>query len=82
MEFTGLARYTRGTMVSTAPVRTAGGTLMLFAPGEGHELSHHTAPPGTVIVALEGREEVIAGGHSIPTGPGQAVLLPADIPPR
>ncbi len=80
VDLAGLVEVSSGGIVSRQLTRAAGGNLTLFAFDAGQELSEHTSPFDALVVILEGRAELVIGGASVFAGPGQAVLMPADVP--
>lgn len=75
-----LVEYAPGAVVSKKLLRTAGGTLTLFAFDQGQELSEHTAPFDALVQVLDGRVELIIGGVPVPASAGESVLMPAGVP--
>jgi quercetin dioxygenase-like cupin family protein len=55
----GLAGYQEGAVVSRILLKRVGGTITLFAFGEGQSLSEHTAPFDAVAHVLEGEAELV-----------------------
>ncbi len=75
-----LVSFQPGAVVSRTLVKTAGGTVTLFAFDEGQALSEHTAPFDAIAHVLEGEVRLTVGGKSLAAGPGEAVLMPAGVP--
>ena len=75
-----LAEVAEAATLSRVLVRSAGGSVTLFAFAAGQELSEHTAPFDALVHVLEGRLELRVGGASVQAGAGELVLMPADVP--
>ena len=75
-----LVDYAPGAVVSRTIARNDAGTVTLFAFDAGQELSEHSAPFDALVHVLDGRAELIIGGEAVPTGQGQLVVMPADVP--
>jgi quercetin dioxygenase-like cupin family protein len=75
-----LARVSEAATLSRVLVRSAGGSVTLFAFAAGQELSEHTAPFDALVHVLEGRLELRIGGASVRAGAGEIVLMPAGVP--
>ncbi len=75
-----LAEVAEAATLSRVLVRSAGGSVTLFAFARGQELSEHTAPFEALVHVLEGQLELLIGGKSVHASPGNIVLMPADIP--
>lgn len=69
-----------GAVVSRTLMKTAGGTVTLFAFDEGQALSEHTAPFDALVHVLEGRLTVTIAGEGHALEDGDAVLMPANVP--
>jgi quercetin dioxygenase-like cupin family protein len=76
----GLAGYQESAVVSRTLLKRAGGTITLFAFGEGQSLSEHTAPFDAVAHVLEGEAEVTIAGVKLTVSAGAMVLMPANQP--
>lgn len=72
--------YVPGAVVSRTLVKSAAGTLTLFAFDEGEGLSEHTAPFGALVQVLDGVAEITIGGQRVTTRAGETVLMPAHVP--
>src|ERR1035441_7289083 len=77
-----LVNYQEGSVVSRTIVKRATGTVTLFAFDEGQGLSEHTAAFDAVAHILEGAAEITVSGKALRTTVGEAVLKPANQPPR
>lgn len=75
-----LVDYAPGAVVSRTMAGNDAGTVTLFAFDAGQELSEHSAPFDALVHVLDGRAELIIGGEAVSTGPGQLVVMPADVP--
>jgi quercetin dioxygenase-like cupin family protein len=72
--------YQAGSVVSRTIARQKGGSLTLFAFDAGQELSEHTAPFDAVVQVLDGHAELVIGGAPVEAGPGETVVMPANVP--
>lgn len=75
-----LVQYGDGAVVSRTLVESGAGTVTLFAFDAGQSLSEHTTPFDALVQVVDGQGEFIIGGRSCHLGPGQIVLMPADVP--
>jgi quercetin dioxygenase-like cupin family protein len=66
--------------VSRVLARSSGGSVTLFAFAGGQELSEHTAPFDALVHVLQGSLELRIGGKDVVVDPGEAALMPANIP--
>jgi quercetin dioxygenase-like cupin family protein len=76
----GLVDYAPGSVVSRTLAKGAAGTLTLFAFDQDEGLSEHSAPFDAWVNVLEGRARLTIGGSPVEAGPGDLVLMPANIP--
>ena len=75
-----LVNYQPGAVVSREIVKKPAGTVTAFAFDEGQGLSEHTAPFAALVHVLDGTAEITIGGKPRRLGPGDLVLMPAEIP--
>jgi quercetin dioxygenase-like cupin family protein len=75
-----LLQYQDGSIVSRVLLKSAGGTVTLFAFDAGEGLSEHTAPFDALVVAVEGEADIDIAGQSFRVGEGETITLPANIP--
>jgi quercetin dioxygenase-like cupin family protein len=75
-----LVEYQDGGVVSQALVKSKAGTVSLFAFDASEALSEHTAPYDALLLIVEGRATVSVAETAHAMGPGQIVLLPANVP--
>jgi len=75
-----LVSYQDDSVVSRTLAKQNGGTVTLFAFGEGQSLSEHTAPFDALVHVLDGDAELVIGGKTMVAAAGETVLMPADIP--
>ena len=80
LDLRGLIDYAEGAIVSRTLVEKPVGSLTLFAFDAGQGISEHSAPYDALVQGLEGQGELIIGGESVTIGPGQLVVMPADVP--
>lgn len=69
-----------GAIVSRTLARSAGGNVTVFAFDRGQALAEHSAPFDALVHLLEGALVVIIAGEEHPLGPGDAIIMPADVP--
>lgn len=67
-------------IVSRVLASSAGGTVTLFAFDTGQALSEHTTPFDALVHIIAGRMRIRIGDADVEPGPGEAVLMPADVP--
>jgi quercetin dioxygenase-like cupin family protein len=72
--------YQEGSVVSRELIRQAGGTVTLFAFGEGEGLSEHTAPFDALVYVLEGKLKISIGGVEYRLFGGDTLVMPEDDP--
>ena len=75
-----LVDYQQGSVVSNTLVKKEKGTVTMFAFDEGEGLSEHTAPFDALVQIVDGEADVSVGDATHRVGPGEVLLLPADIP--
>ena len=67
-------------VVSRTLARSAGGNVTVFAFDAGQELAEHSAPFDAMVQLLVGKLVVVIGGTDHELGPGEVVIMPADVP--
>lgn len=77
---TELVEVAPAAIVSRVVMKTAGGSVTLFAFAAGQELSEHTAPFDALVHVVAGQLELVVGGKPISAGAGDLVLMPARVP--
>lgn len=75
-----LVDYQEGAVVSRVIMKQEKGNVTLFAFAAGQELSEHTAPFDALVQVLEGEGRIRIGAREHNVGPGEALLMPADVP--
>ncbi len=75
-----LLQYQKGSVVSHVLLKNKGGTITLFAFGEGEGLSEHTAPFDALVVVIEGEADIEIAGESFRVHEGETITLPANRP--
>jgi quercetin dioxygenase-like cupin family protein len=75
-----LAAYQEGAIVSRVLVKQPAGSVTLFAFDAGQELSEHTTPFNALVQVLDGELDVTIGGTPHRVGPGEVILMPANVP--
>ena len=75
-----LLQYQPGSIVSHVLLKNKGGTITVFAFGEGEGLSEHTAPFDALVVILDGEADVDIAGESFHLHEGETITLPANVP--
>jgi len=69
-----------GAIVSRTLARSAGGNVTAFAFDRGQELAEHSAPFDAMVYLLDGRLVVVIDGTDYELTPGDAIVMPADVP--
>ena len=67
-------------IASRALVRTAGGSMTLFAFDAGQQLSEHTTAFDALVMVLEGTIRLVIGKTLVRATPGTIVRMPAGVP--
>ncbi len=75
-----LLQYQAGSIVSQVLLKNKGGTITMFAFGEGEGLSEHTAPFNALVVVLDGEADIEIAGESFRLHEGETITLPANRP--
>lgn len=75
-----LVEYQHGSVVSREILRSASGTVTVFAFDEGEGLSEHAAPFDALVHAIDGTVEVRISGEPIRLTAGEMVVMPAGKP--
>ena len=75
-----LLQYQVGSIVSHVLLKNKGGTITMFAFGEGEGLSEHTAPFDALVVVLDGKADIEIAGESFQVSEGETITLPANRP--
>jgi quercetin dioxygenase-like cupin family protein len=75
-----LVQYQDGSIVSHVLLKNKGGTVTLFAFGQGEGLSEHTAPFEALVLVVDGEAEVEIAGEVYSVRQGETITLPANIP--
>jgi quercetin dioxygenase-like cupin family protein len=71
--------YAEGGIVSKTVLKKQTGNISLFSFAKGEALSEHTAPFDALIQVVDGRGEIIIGGEPFILGPGDSIIMPANI---
>ena len=69
-----------GAIVSRTLARSAGGNVTAFAFDRGQELAEHSAPFDALVHLLDGELVVVIDGTDYELAPGDAIIMPADVP--
>jgi quercetin dioxygenase-like cupin family protein len=72
--------YSEGGIVSKTVLKKQTGNISVFSFDKGEALSEHTAPFDAMIMAIDGRGEIIIGGKSFVLEAGQNIIMPENIP--
>lgn len=75
-----IIEYQSGAVVSKEILKTASGTVTVFAFDAGQGLSEHTAPFEVLVNVVDGEAEVIISGTVHTLSEGQMIVLPANQP--
>ena len=75
-----LVEVAPGAVVSRTLLKRKTGTITLFAFDAGQGLSEHSAPFDAYVQVLTGELELTIGGEAVRAHPGEAIVMPADVP--
>ena len=75
-----LISYQEGAVVSRILLKTAGGSITVFAFDAGQSLSEHTVPHHAFVVILDGTAGISIGGKRHEVRAGESIPLPANVP--
>lgn len=75
-----LLQYQESSVVSRVLLKNPGGTVTLFAFGEGEGLSEHTAPFDALVICVEGEAEIQISGQKHRLQEGETITMPANQP--
>lgn len=75
-----LVEYEEGRVVSRTFAQNPALSLTLFAFDTGEGVSTHTAPGDAMVQVLDGEATVNIDGKEMTVGPGQVVVMPANVP--
>jgi len=73
-----LVTYQPEAVVSRVVLKSACGSVTVFAFDQGQELSEHTVPFDAMVSLLEGEAEISISGSSHHLGGGEMIHLPAN----
>ncbi len=79
-ELSELVTYEEGRVVSRTFAQNPTLSLTLFAFDAGEGVSTHTAPGDAMVHVLDGEALVNIDGKEMTVGPGQVVVMPANVP--
>ncbi len=80
LSLAGLVDYQDGTVVSRTLVKSAAGSVTLFAFDEGQDLSEHTVPHDALAHVLDGEARITIAGVSHRVAAGEMIIMPANRP--
>ena len=72
--------YAQGQVVSRTLAQNDKMSMTLFAFPGGEGLSAHKAPGDALVQVLDGRVKLTIDGEPHELGPGESLVMPADIP--
>jgi quercetin dioxygenase-like cupin family protein len=75
-----LADYQEGAVVSRTLIKSAHGSVTVFAFDEGQELSEHRVPFDALVFILDGTAEIRVSGVAHEVSAGEAIRMPAGEP--
>ena len=75
-----LVSYQSDAIVSRTLLNRNRGTATMFAFDQGETLSEHTAPYDALVIAVDGKADVIISGNGYSIEEGQMIRLPANEP--
>ena len=72
--------YSAGGIVSKTVLKKDTGNISVFSFDKGEGLTEHTSPFDAVIVAIDGKGEIIIGGKPFTVEAGHFIIMPQNIP--
>jgi len=75
-----LVTYQSEAIVSRTLLNRNGGTATMFAFDQGQALSEHTAPYDALVIAIDGKADIIISGNGHSVEEGQVIRLSANEP--
>jgi quercetin dioxygenase-like cupin family protein len=75
-----LVAYEEGRVVSRTFAQNPALSLTLFAFDTGEGVSTHTAPGDAMVQVLDGEATINIDGKEMTAGPGEVVVMPANVP--
>lgn len=75
-----LVAYEDGRVVSRTFAQNPALSLTLFAFDAGEGVSTHTAPGDAMVQVLDGEATINIDGKEMTAGPGEVVVMPANVP--
>ena len=72
--------YQESAVVSRILLKNRGGSVTLFAFGEGEELSEHTTPFDALVIAIDGEAAITVAGETYTVRAGDTITMPATQP--
>jgi len=78
LNFTEMAAYQEGSVVSRQITIAEAGNVTLFAFDAGQGLSEHTAPFDALVQVIEGKAEIFISGKPFILSAGEAIIMPAN----
>lgn len=75
-----LVNYEEGRVVSRTLAQNPALSLTLFAFDAGEGVSTHTAPGDALVQVLDGEATIDIDGQEMVAGPGEVVVMPANVP--
>ena len=79
-ELADLVAYEEGRVVSRTFAQNPALSLTLFAFDAGEGVSTHTAPGDAMVQVLDGEATINIDGKEMTAGPGEVVVMPANVP--
>lgn len=80
LDFTGLADYQPGTIVSRTLAQNPAANITIFAFAADEEISTHTSEGDALVIALDGEAVVTIDGQSHVLKAGQSIVMPSGAP--
>ncbi len=75
-----LLQYQEHSIVSRMLLKNKGGSVTLFAFGQGEGLSEHTTPFDALVIVVEGEAQITIDGNAHSVREGESIVLPANHP--
>lgn len=80
LSLSGLVDYQDGAVVSRTVIKSAAGSVTLFAFDEGQDLSEHTVPHDALVHVLDGEARITISGTPHRVAGGEMIVMPANRP--
>ena len=80
IKVSGLAKYSKGCIVSRTIYEKDAGSMTVFAFDKGQIIKAHSSPYDATVCLIEGQGKFIVGGKSKILRKGEMMIMPANVP--